>query len=76
MANRDAGILFVVLNHEGDVLSANMAEQMAEKEGIKVKRILTHEDIAPGADAPIENRRGLVGCVPLYKIAGAAAEAG
>jgi dihydroxyacetone kinase-like protein len=75
-ANRDAGILFVVLNHEGDVLSANMAQQMAEKEGIKVKRILTHEDIAPGADAPIENRRGLVGCVPLSKIAGAAAEAG
>jgi dihydroxyacetone kinase-like protein len=75
-AHRDAGILFVVLNHEGDVLSANMAEQMAEKEGIKVKRILTHEDIAPGADAPIENRRGLVGCVPLSKIAGAAAEAG
>jgi dihydroxyacetone kinase-like protein len=75
-ASRDAGILFVVLNHEGDVLSANMAQQMAEKEGIKVKRILTHEDIAPGADAPIENRRGLVGCVPLSKIAGAAAEAG
>jgi dihydroxyacetone kinase-like protein len=76
MAKRDAGILFVVLNHEGDVLSANMAEQMAAKEGIKVQRVLTHEDIAPGADAPIENRRGLVGCIPLYKIAGAAAEAG
>ncbi len=73
---RAAGVLFVVLNHEGDVLSANMAEQMAQKEGIKIKRILTHEDIAPGADAPIENRRGLVGCIPLYKIAGAAAEAG
>ncbi len=76
MAGRDAGILFVVLNHEGDVLSANMAEQMAQKEGIVIKRVLTHEDIAPGADAPVENRRGLVGCIPLYKIAGAAAEAG
>jgi dihydroxyacetone kinase-like protein len=76
MTNRDAGTLFVVLNHEGDVLSANTAEQMAEKEGIKIKRILTHEDIAPGADAPAEDRRGLVGCIPLYKVAGAAAEAG
>ena len=38
--------------------------------------LLTHEDIAPGADAPAEDRRGLVGCIPLYKIAGAAAEAG
>ena len=73
---RDAGILFVVLNHAGDVLSGNMAMQMAEKENIKVKQLLTHEDIAPGANAPAEDKRGLVGCVPLYKIAGAAAEAG
>ncbi len=74
--NRSAGTLFVVLNHAGDVMSANMAMQMAEKEGLKVKMLLTHEDIAPGIDAPAEDRRGLVGCVPLYKIAGAAAEAG
>jgi len=73
---REAGILFVVLNHAGDVLSGNMAMQMAEKEGIRVRRLLTHEDIAPGAKAPAEEKRGLVGCVPLYKIAGAAAEAG
>jgi len=72
----DAGILFVVLNHAGDVLSGNMAMEMAEKEGIKLKKILTHEDIAPGADAPDDDKRGLVGCIPLYKVAGAAAEAG
>jgi len=75
-AERPAGTLFVVLNHAGDVMSANMAMEMAEKEGLNVKMLLTHEDIAPGADAPIEDRRGLVGCCPLYKIAGAAAEAG
>jgi len=76
MANRDAGVLFVVLNHAGDVMSANMAMEMAASEGLNVRMLLTHEDIAPGADAPIEDRRGLVGCCPLYKIAGAAAEAG
>ncbi|MHC4755125.1 MAG: dihydroxyacetone kinase subunit DhaK [Planctomycetota bacterium] len=76
LMKREAGILFIVLNHAGDVMSANMAMEMAEKEGIKIKMILTHEDIAPGIDTPIEDRRGLVGCVPLYKIAGAAAEAG
>ncbi len=76
MANREAGVLFVVLNHEGDVMSANTALEMANKEGFNGKMILTHEDIAPGADAPAEDRRGLVGCVPLYKVAGAAAEAG
>ncbi|MFA7007157.1 MAG: dihydroxyacetone kinase subunit DhaK, partial [Verrucomicrobiia bacterium] len=55
---------------------SNIAMQMAKKAGLNVKSILTHEDIAPGANAPAENRRGLVGCIPLYKIAGAAAEAG
>jgi phosphoenolpyruvate---glycerone phosphotransferase subunit DhaK len=76
LANRPAGILFVVLNHAGDVLSANMAMEMADKEAINYKLLLTHEDIATGANAPAEDRRGLVGAIPLYKIAGAAAEAG
>ena len=53
-----------------------MAAEMATQEGIPFKMLLTHEDIAPGADAPAEDKRGLVGCIPLYKIAGAAAEAG
>lgn len=75
-ANRPAGVLLVVLNHAGDVMSAKLALEMARKQGLNVRMLLTHEDIAPGAQAPAADRRGLVGCVPLYKIAGAAAEAG
>ena len=70
------GILLVILNHAGDVMNGNMALQMAQKEGINVKSVLTYDDIAPGANAPIDDRRGLGGCVPLIKVAGAAAEAG
>jgi len=76
MLDGPAGILFVVLNHAGDVLNGNIAMTMAKEAGLNIRMILTHEDIAPGANAPIEDRRGLVGCVPLYKVAGAAAEAG
>jgi len=76
MFQRDAGILLVVLNHAGDVMSANMAMQLAERAGIKVKMLLTHEDISAGIDTPVEDKRGLGGCVPLYKVAGAAAEQG
>lgn len=76
MFNREAGVLLVVLNHAGDVMSANMAMQMAEREGINVKMLLTHEDISAGLDTPDEDRRGLGGCIPLYKVAGAAAEQG
>jgi len=76
MFNREAGILLVVLNHSGDVMSANMACQMAERAGIKVKQLLTHDDISAGIDMPKEDRRGLAGCVPLYKVIGAASEEG
>jgi len=76
LANSPAGTLFIILNHAGDVLNGNLALQMAERQNLKVRKVLTHDDIAPGANAPIEDRRGLVGAVPLYKVAGAAAEQG
>jgi dihydroxyacetone kinase-like protein len=73
---REAGILLVVLNHSGDVMSANMACQLAARMGIKVKQVLTHDDISAGIGADKNDRRGLAGCVPLYKILGAAADEG
>ncbi|MBL7222784.1 MAG: dihydroxyacetone kinase subunit DhaK [Candidatus Brocadiae bacterium] len=75
--NRDAGTLFVVLNHAGDVLSASTTMQMAERKGLNVKQVLTHEDISDEdpADGPPE-RRGLSGCLIAIKCAGAAAEQG
>ena len=76
MFKREAGILLVVLNHSGDVMSANMACQLEERVGIKVKMLMTHDDISAGLDTPNEDRRGLAGCVPLFKIAGAAADEG
>src|ERR1700722_4593933 len=71
-ASGGAGILFIVLNHAGDVLSANITMDMARREGLNVKMILTHEDIAGGKNP--DDRRGLVGFLPVYKVAGAAAE--
>jgi dihydroxyacetone kinase-like protein len=74
LADAGAGLLFIVLNHSGDILSSNMTLQLAEKEGLNVKRVITHEDIAGGPNP--DDRRGLVGFLPVYKIAGAAAEQG
>ena len=75
-ANREAGVLFIVLNHEGDVMSANMSMGMAGKEGLNVKQILTHEDISAGTREDPSDRRGLVGALLVTKVAGAAAEQG
>jgi phosphoenolpyruvate---glycerone phosphotransferase subunit DhaK len=74
LADCGAGVLFIVLNHAGDVLSANITMDMAKREGLNVKMTLTHEDISGGTDP--EDRRGLVGFLPVYKVAGAAAEQG
>lgn len=76
MFKREAGILLLVLNHSGDVMSGNMAKQLAERAGIKVRSIMTHDDISAGLDAADDDRRGLAGAVPMYKILGAAAEQG
>ncbi|MDA3923729.1 MAG: dihydroxyacetone kinase subunit DhaK [Kiritimatiellae bacterium] len=76
MFKRDAGIILVTLNHAGDRMSASKAIRDASKEGIKVVEIVTAEDISAGVDTDPEDKRGLAGCVPLYKILGAAAEQG
>jgi dihydroxyacetone kinase-like protein len=70
---RDAGVLLITLNHAGDVMSANMAQQMAGIEGIKVVEILTKEEIRPNND---QEGRGLGGCFFVSKLAGAAADKG
>lgn len=76
MMKREAGILLLMLNHSGDLMSGNMAMQLAERVGIKVLSIVTHDDISAGLDAEDEDRRGLAGAVVMYKVLGAAAEAG
>jgi dihydroxyacetone kinase-like protein len=75
-ASQGAGVLFVVLNHAGDMMTANMTMELAEKQGLKVKKLVTQEDISNASRENGHDRRGLVGCVPLYKIAGAAAASG
>ena len=76
MFNRPAGVLLVTLNHNGDRMSANKALRKAAKAGLNVKEIVIHEDIAQGPHTPIEDKRGLGGCIPFIKVVGAAAEEG
>ena len=68
--------MFVVLNHAGDMLTGNLTMKQVKKLGLNVIKVVTQEDIANAPRSNADDRRGLVGCVPLYKIAGAAAAAG
>jgi phosphoenolpyruvate---glycerone phosphotransferase subunit DhaK len=53
-----------------------MAAELALKKKLRVMTIVTREDISGSTRRQAEERRGLVGCVPLFKIAGAAAQEG
>ena len=76
LADKGKGVLLVVLNHAGDILASNLAMKQAGKLGINVAKIVVQDDIADAPHEEAQNRRGMVGAVPLLKIAGAAALAG
>ncbi|WP_130890075.1 dihydroxyacetone kinase subunit DhaK [Fusobacterium ulcerans] len=76
IADKGKGVLFVVLNHAGDMLTANLTMKMVKKAGLNVIKVVTQDDVANAPRENADDRRGLVGCVPLYKIAGAAAAEG
>lgn len=76
MADRGKGVLFVVLNHAGDMLTGNLVMKQVKKEGLNVRKVVTQEDIANAPRENSDDRRGLVGCIPLYKIVAGAAKEG
>jgi len=76
LADKGKGVLFVVLNHAGDMLTAGLTMKAAKKEGINVIKVVTQEDITTAPRDDADNRRGFVGCVPAYKIAAGAAAQG
>lgn len=67
------GVLLVVKNYAGDVMNFEMAQELAEMEGIKVETVIVRDDIAVANE---EQRRGVAGTVFVHKLAGYLAEKG
>ncbi len=73
----DAGVLMIIKNYTGDVMNFEMAAEMAESmDGIKVKQVVTNDDVAVQDSLYTVGRRGVAGTVFVHKIAGAKAETG
>jgi dihydroxyacetone kinase-like protein len=70
------GILYLYGNYSGDIMTFDMAAEMAEIDDIEIESILANDDIASAPRTEREKRRGVAGIFYVYKIAGAAAEAG
>jgi dihydroxyacetone kinase phosphoprotein-dependent L subunit len=70
------GVLLSYGNYAGDVLHFGQAQQRLNAEGIETRTVLVTDDIASAPLESIELRRGIAGDLTVFKVAGAAAEAG
>ena len=74
--NTGKGILLVIKNYSGDIMNFEMAKELAETEGIKVKSVLVKDDVAVAESTYSTGRRGVAGTIFVHKIAGAKAKKG
>lgn len=75
-AESGGGVLLSYGNYAGDVLHFGQAQQRLNAEGIDTRTVLVTDDIASAPLDQIEKRRGIAGDLTVFKVAGAAAEAG
>ena len=72
--NRGRGVLFLYGNYAGDVLNFDMGAELAAEEGVEVRTVLIHDDVASAPPDRKADRRGIAGLVPIVKLAGAASQ--
>lgn len=74
--NAGAGVLHIVKNYTGDVMSFEMATEFAAESGVHIMPVVIDDDVAVQNSLHTAGRRGLGVTVLVEKIAGAAAEQG
>lgn len=72
----DAGVVYIVNNYTGDRMAFEMAQELAEAEGVKVRTVLVNDDVAVKDSTYTIGRRGVAGNFFVIKAMGAAAESG
>ncbi|AWN20279.1 dihydroxyacetone kinase subunit DhaK [Streptococcus sobrinus] len=75
-ADEGAGVFMVIKNYSGDVMNFEMAQDMAEMEGIQVASVIVDDDIAVEDSLYTQGRRGVADTILVHKILGEAARSG
>ena len=75
-ADQGAGVFMVVKNYSGDIMNFEMAQELAEMEGIEVASVVVDDDIAVENSLYTQGRRGVSGTIFVHKILGHAAREG
>lgn len=71
-----AGVFLIIKNYSGDIMNFEMAQDMAEMEGIKVSSVVVDDDIAVEDSLYTQGKRGVAGTILVHKILGHAAQSG
>lgn len=75
-ASGGAGVVLSFGNYAGDRLNFGAAAERLISEGIDTRIVYVTDDIASAPADRADDRRGIAGTVVVYKVGGAAAEAG
>lgn len=75
-ASRGGGVLLGFGKYAGDVLNFGLAAERLISEGVDVRVLPVTDDVASAPAEKANERRGVAGDLAVFKIAGAAAEAG
>ncbi|WP_283265484.1 dihydroxyacetone kinase subunit DhaK [Streptococcus dysgalactiae] len=75
-ADEGAGVFMVIKNYSGDIMNFEMAQELAEMEGIDVAGVVVDDDIAVENSLYTQGRRGVAGTILVHKILGHAAREG
>ncbi|WP_099024496.1 dihydroxyacetone kinase subunit DhaK [Mycolicibacterium palauense] len=74
--SNDKGVLLLVNNYTGDRMVFEMAQEVAEAEGVNAELLFIDDDVAVENSTYTIGRRGVAGNFFVIKAVGAAAEAG
>ncbi|MGB7448671.1 MAG: dihydroxyacetone kinase family protein [Ornithinimicrobium sp.] len=75
-AENGGGVLLGFGNYAGDVLHFGLAAEKLRHEGIDVRIVPVSDDIVSNSEENHRDRRGIAGDLPVFKLVGAAIEAG
>ena len=75
-AENGGGVILGFGNYAGDVLHFGLAAEKLRHEGIDVRIVTVSDDVASNTSENHRDRRGVAGDLPVFKIVGAAIEAG
>jgi dihydroxyacetone kinase len=75
-ANGGGGVVFSTGNYAGDVMNFDLAQERLVAEGVDTRNVYVTDDVASASAEEAHKRRGIAGDFVVFKVAGAAAEAG